>query len=321
MKPYTHFTLDERICLQNSLEIGCSLREIAIKLNRNVSSVSREVKRNRSVQKNHYNSWRATSLYIYRRRKCVRHFLIQPNTELYDYVFDNLSQFWTPEIIAKRGKLDGFNVSPSTIYNALYRDVFVGLTPKSTLRRRGKRRCGARSRLGTITPDHVIGERPIEANLRSRLGDLEGDTVYGGIAKGCLLTLIDRKTRLLIAVVCPNRTKETIEKAFKIARGEIVKYMEMKTITLDNGSEFAAHRQIAKDTNTTVYFADPHSPWQRGSNENINDVLRFFYPKGTNFLKVTQEELNQVVSLINNRPRKCLDYLSPLEFISQKCCT
>lgn len=95
----------------------------------------------------------------------------------------------------------------------------------------------------------------------------------------------------------------------------------IETITLDNGSEFADFKGIEDDLHTTVYFADPHSPWQRGLNENTNDMLRFFFPKGTNFLEVDDEDLQSVVSLINNRPRKCLDYLSPLEFISSKCCS
>lgn len=95
----------------------------------------------------------------------------------------------------------------------------------------------------------------------------------------------------------------------------------IETITLDNGSEFADFLNIEKDLNTTIYFADPHSPWQRGLNENTNDILRFFYPKGTDFLNVPVEEFQNVVHLINNRPRKCLGYLSPIEFLSKKCCT
>jgi IS30 family transposase len=98
-----------------------------------------------------------------------------------------------------------------------------------------------------------------------------------------------------------------------------LKGQQVLSLSLDNGSEFAAFKQIEKELNTIVYFADPHSPWQRGSNENINGLLRFFFPKGTNFLGVTQEELDHVITLINNRPRKCLGWLSPIEFLN-KCC-
>lgn len=97
--------------------------------------------------------------------------------------------------------------------------------------------------------------------------------------------------------------------------------MPVHTITLENGSEFADYKGIEEDLNTTIYFADPYSPWQRGLNENTNDMIRFFFPKGTDFSKVTEEELIAVLCLLNNRSRKCLDYLSSLEFISKKCCT
>jgi IS30 family transposase len=149
------------------------------------------------------------------------------------------------------------------------------------------------------------------------LGDLEGDTVYGAIGKGVLLTLVDRTSRVLYAVCALNRESEIIKKAFETA----LKNVTVKSITLDNGSEFAKFPEIETEHNTTVYFADPRSPWQRGSNENMNGLLRFFFPKGINFLTVTDEELQNVVELINNRPRKCLGWLSPREFIYAKCCT
>jgi IS30 family transposase len=105
--------------------------------------------------------------------------------------------------------------------------------------------------------------------------------------------------------------------AFKRALGDT----PVNSFTFDNGSEFARHREISAQHNAPVYFADPHSPWQRGTNENMNGLIRFFFPKGTDFSKVTKEELQRVIDLINNRPRKCLGWLSPIEFLSLKCCT
>ena len=145
--------------------------------------------------------------------------------------------------------------------------------------------------------------------------------MYGGIGKGCAVTIVDRKSKLLVAAIAPNREKETLRKAFKNAFAQSEIKIPIKTITLDNGSEFADFLNIEKDLDTTIYFADPHSPWQRGLNENTNDILRFFYPKGTDFLNVPVEEFQNVVHLINSRPRKCLGYLSPIEFLSKKCCT
>ena len=101
----------------------------------------------------------------------------------------------------------------------------------------------------------------------------------------------------------------------------LLKDMPVKSISLDNGSEFADFKGIEEDLNTTIYFADPYAPWQRGLNENTNDMLRFFFPKGTDFNSITEDDLLCVLHIINSRPRKCLGFLSPLDFISKKCCT
>jgi len=127
---------------------------------------------------------------------------------------------------------------------------------------------------------------------------------------------------MLYSAKSDSRDSQLIENAFKVSLDGV----EVNSITLDNGSEFARFAQIEKNQNCTVYFADPHSPWQRGSNENINGLIRFFFPKGTDFLSVSQDELDFVISLINNRPRKCLGWLSPFEFVrllenSKFCCT
>lgn len=139
----------------------------------------------------------------------------------------------------------------------------------------------------------------------------------GAIGKGCVLTLVDRKSRMLYTDLRRGHGSEE-------GKQSIMRTVEGKSIlslTLDRGSEFAKFKEIEKGTGITIYFADPHSPWQRGTNENTNDILRFFFPKGTNFYQVTNQQLQQVTTLLNNRPRKCLNWLSPLEFISTKCCT
>ena len=126
---------------------------------------------------------------------------------------------------------------------------------------------------------------------------------------------------MLLAALSKDRNSENIRKAFVNAFKCLDFDIPIESITLDNGSEFSAFEKIEKDLQTTIYFADPHSPWQRGLNENTNDMLRFFFPKGTNFHNVTDEELQAVVALINNRPRKTLDFFSPIEVLSKKCCT
>lgn len=163
--------------------------------------------------------------------------------------------------------------------------------------------------------DSSIHDRPIDADNRSRFGDFEGDTIYGSVGKGYLVTAIDRRSRLLVAAKCEDKTIPVINKAFFDAFAKASKMIKPLTLTLDNGTEFLGFKDIEKENNLKVYFADSHSPWQRGSNENINGLIRFFFPRGTDFRNLPQEQLDSVVSLINNRPRKCLGYLSPIEFI------
>lgn len=146
-----------------------------------------------------------------------------------------------------------------------------------------KKYIGNRKKCNTIHPVHTIHDRPEIVETKSRIGDFEGDTVYGGIGKGCAVTFVDRKSKLLVGSIAISRERNTIRKAISRAFELMEAPMPIETITLDNGSEFADFLNIEKDLGTTIYFADLHSPWQRGLNENTNDLLRFFYPKGTDF--------------------------------------
>ena len=315
MQPYQHFTLSERISLAEKLKEGKSFQRIAKDLGRYASSVSREYNRNKN-KNGTYHPWRATILYICRRKNCVRKPRLADETAR-KFVVSGLNKFWSPEIISARWKLQypEKSLAHTTIYRSVKKKMLPEIAAKTHLRRRGERKNKRNTQ--SILPVHTIHDRPPKAEARQRLGDLEGDTVYGGIAKGCLVTLVDRTSRYLYAALSPSRDSKIITQKFKAALGDV----SPKSITLDNGSEFADFLNIEKNHQTTVFFADPHSPWQRGSNENINGLIRFFYPKGTNFHAVPPGELDHVLSLINNRPRKCLGWLSPIEFVSKKCCT
>lgn len=317
MKSYNHFTLEERESLSELYREKKSIRKIAEELGRSPSSVSREIKRNFSKKRKRYTPWGATVNYIVRRKNCKRKYkLAEP--ELCGYVKTGLEQFWSPEEISGRGALEGYDISFSTIYRAIKRKLIPEITAKQNLRRRGKKRYNHSINCNSIHPEHTIHERPQIVEEKQRIGGFEGDTVLGAIAKGCIATYVDRKSKLLVAALCTTKQSEEIVSATT----EVFKRNNLRayTITYDNGSEFAEFAQIEKNLNVTVYFADTHAPWQRGLNENTNGLLRFFYPKGTDFTKITQEELDEVVNLINNRPRKCLGYLSPLEFF-HSCCT
>jgi IS30 family transposase len=315
MQPYQHYTLSERESLAEKIKEGKSMRQIARELGRSPSSVSREIKRNWSQKRNRYSPWGATVKYIQRRKKCVRKPRLA-DEETRGFVTKGLESYWSPEIISARWAMEhpGVTLCHSTIYRALKRKKLKGFSAKTHLRRHGKRQNHHNSQ--TIHPEHTIHERPEAAALRQRLGDMEGDTVYGGVGKGCAVTVVDRMSRVLYAALSPSRDSGLIAEAFD----EALNGAAVNTLTLDNGSEFAKFPEIEKNLGTTVYFCDKHSPWQRPTNENTNGLLRFFFPKGTDFTAVDRDHFQHVLALINNRPRKCLGWLSPLEFFSAKCC-
>lgn len=318
---YTHFTLEERESLALLLAEGKTQSQIARELGRHRSTIKREIERNYSKTKQRYNPVRATICYIIRRKKCVRRPVITEESELYNYILSRLQVFWPPEVIAQRGRAEGYNIACSTIYRAIRKGLFGKLAAKKYLRRRGKNRNLSHKNSNVVHPVHTIHDRPAIVETKERFGDWEGDTVYGAVGKGCLVTNVDRKSKLLVAARSPSRKQEDIRNAFRRAFQMMEADIPVETLTLDNGSEFAGFLDIEMDLDTTIYFTDRHAPWQRGLNENTNDLIRFFFPKGTNFLLVTDDEVAEVVHLINSRPRKCLAYLSPLEFISKSCCT
>lgn len=312
--PYTHFTLEERKYLQKLLEEGLSGNKIAAALGRSPSSISRELKRNSSknpkkpTNRANYHHWRAHSLAMMRRRD-HRRTALPPESFKRDYVCRGLSLFWSPEQIANRLRKDfpGQIVGISTIYRYLRRGDLPGFSRKTHLRRRGKRKVNRSVNYNTIQPDRTVLEWPEEIAQRTVIGHFEGDSVLGKPGTGGILTFVDRASRYLFAAKIDSKAAEPTRKAIV----KLLKDVKVRSITLDNGCEFAQFRQIEEKLDTLVYFAEPHKPWQRGTNENTNGLLRFFFPKGCDFRAVSQEALDSVVDLINSRPRKCLGWKTP----------
>ena len=316
---YTHFTLEERKYLQQLLSEGYGIRKAAYALGRAPSSVSREIKRNAAKYKPHktsdnkyrYHHWRAQNLYIRRRRKQHRQ-AIKPNSEEWNYIVAGLRKFWSPEVICGRWHKqfpDRKTLSVSTIYRYIRLKKFPQITAKKHLRRRGKRFVNRKANYNSIQPDRIIPEWPEEIRTRIRVGDWEGDTVYGGIGKGFLVTLVDRKTRYLrMGILASRAATET-----RLVIERLLEGLPVNSISLDNGSEFSEFRMLEKHLKALVYFAEPHKPWQRGTNENTNDVVRFFFRKGFDFRTVSDDDIQLVEDLINNRPRKCLQWKTPAE--------
>jgi len=320
---YTHFTLEERKYLQQLLSEGLSFRKIAAILERDPSTISREVNRNKAKYKPHrkpdnrywYNHWHAYKCYIRRRREQNRQAL-KPGTPEWEYIIAGLQQYWSPETICGRWHKEYPERKPlcvSTIYRYIRLGRFPKITAKQHLRRRGKRIQTRNANYNSIQPDRIIPQWPEEIRDRIRIGDWEGDTVYGGVGKGLLVTLVDRKSRHLKMGLLASRTAEDTRKVIeKLLRG-----LPVKSVSLDNGSEFPEFRKLEAHLHALVYFAEPHKPWQRGTNENTNDIVRFFFPKGFDFRTVTDEDIQLVEDLINNRPRKCLGWKTPAEILEE----
>lgn len=212
---YTHLTLEERKYLQKLLSEGYSQRKIAAILERSPSTISREIQRNRAKWKPHqkpdnpywYNHWRAQNLYIRRRREQQR-MALHPGTEAWEFIIAGLKQYWSPEAIAGRWHLEYPERKPlcvSTVYRYIKKSLFPKITPKTHLRRRGKRIQTRNANYNSIQPERIIPQWSEEIRQRARIGDWEGDTVYGGVGKGFLVTQVDRKSRFLRAGLLAKR--------------------------------------------------------------------------------------------------------------------
>lgn len=311
---YTHFTLEEREYLQQKRREKWSIRKIAYSMNRSPSSISREIKRN-SETDGRYRPFRADA-HARTRRKNSRKARLIPGSPEWIYVIDKLTLFWSPEAISGRWSLDNPTLAPisySTIYRYINKGALPNISRKTHLRRHGNKKRIKKGLYVTIKPDRIIPQWPKTITTRNRYGDWEGDTVAGKIGTGLITTLVDRKSRYLLAKKIETKTSaEQLETIVSLLENHPV-----KSLSFDNGVEFAAHREIEQQLATKVYFAEPHKPWQRGTNENTNDILRFFFPKGSDFTKVTQDDVDKAVYLINNRPKKCLGWKTPAEVYSR----
>lgn len=302
---YHHLTTFERGRIQELLSLGYSHRKIAQKLDRHRSSIDREVRRNATITG--YVGESAQSAYVIRRThskpkgKCTEN--------LVAVITEKLLSTWSPEQIANTVTLG--IVSFKTIYNWLYSDRLSAITVQN-LRQKGKRRkAEKRGKFSMGTP---ISERPEEVKSRATFGHWELDSMVSsrGESKGCFATFVERKSRLYTAFKTPDRTAVSMQDAI-MGLYKVLPKGAFKTGTTDRGKEFACCTSIKEQLSLTLYFADPYSSWQRGSNENSNGLLREFYPKKTNLALVEQEELTHNLFLINSRPRKCLGWKSPIQ--------
>ena len=314
---YQHFTAKERHTLMYLLHWKLSYREIGRRLNRHHTSIAREAKRNRR-QGGHY--WdEAAHRSATARRVMPRHKRKQEHEPLFAYVLNQLQEDWSPETISGRLKIDfpfslKMRVSAESIYRWVYQDAVRGGTLyQHFLRRHKKRRTQCGSDLRGLIPGRIsIQERPVGVELRRRFGHWESDSVEGAKGSGGIATHVERKSRFLVAARLRDKKASTFSEATITSFKQIPKRWR-KTFTVDNGKEFAMFKATEEATGMNVFFADPYSPWQRGTNENTNGLLRHYFPKGIDWRHVSEKMLAEVVEKLNNRPRKCLSYRTPNE--------
>lgn len=319
---YTHVSLGERYVIYHLSLYGLSQREIGRRLNRHHSTIGREIGRNGprfpgSVYVPEAAQSRAAAR-LHRARHCRR----REHGRLRRYVVSRLRRDWSPEQVAGRLRLDHpsdarMRVSPETIYQWVYRDAIAGGDLFLRLRRRHRRR-RKQGRYGGgrgLIPGRVgIAERPGIVASRARFGDWEADTLEGARGKGGIASVVERKSRYLLAAPLADKSAASLAKGVIHAFRRIPRPAR-KTMTVDNGKEFARFKTIEQRTGLTVFFADPYAAWQRGSNENSNGLLRQYFPKRSDLRSLTYDQLADALQKLNHRPRKCLGYQSPHEVI------
>jgi IS30 family transposase len=308
----------ERIQIADLLAAKTSVRGIAAELKRAPSTISREIRRNRDPD-GRYRPYHAE--HAARRRACKpRARRIAGDEALAEVVQRLLSRRWSPEQVAHELRVL-FADQPSrwlckeTIYQAIY-DTAVALT-RPVRRRRRRRRLLGLQRRGRLTAMRMIEERPAEVEDRVQAGHWEGDLIMGAANRSAIGTLVERTTRFLILLPFTEgiATTEGVRQAITAALADQPAGLR-RTLTWDQGKELALHPQITAATGTGVFFCDPHSPWQRGSNENMNGLLRDYFPKGTDLSVHTAQDIVRIAAEVNDRPRKTLAWQRPAELFA-----
>ena len=310
MSMYKHFTLKDRFTLATLLQADYEQQDIAVFLGRSSSSIARELLRNSKVNGDYEARHAHRQASLRRQESKITSRKIENTPELAKRIEDRLDPLVSPEVIAH----DEI-VCHQSIYAWLARSR-TDLMFKLPQHGKKRRRYGTKRAIKQGWTKHVrsINERFIGANNRSRLNHFEGDTVK--LKGGALLTHTDRKSRFEIVHLAPNEGADFAQNTVC----QDLYLQKAKSITYDRGSSFALWRMIEQGTGTKVFFADPRSPWQRGTNENTNQRLRRVFPKGTQYSSINREDIIKNVWLMNHTKRKCLNWHTPCQ-VFKRCCT
>jgi len=324
MASYNHLTTHERELIFLYHGFGFSYRRIGRFIKRSPSTIMREIKRH-STKKRAYSPSIAQRTYTKNKKCCGRKRLLDnsPLKESIRQLF--LEEQWSPEQISQRIRLEnnGKSVSYNTIYRSIYRGLFNdGFTKDSKgarrkLRRKGKPKKSSLDGRSMFKNAPKIADRPIEAEKRTEIGHWEADTVIGVPGKSCIVTLVDRKSRFLLAKKTPRKDSNSVKEAI-IHLFSTIQQSNLKTITPDRGLEFMRYKEFSNAYGINCFFADPYSPWQRGTNENTNGLLREYLPKRQDLTDVPDRSIDVFISKLNLRPKKCLGWKTPYEVFYDK---
>ena len=328
-REYEHLSYEERSTIALGLQQGLSLRAIARALGRSPSTISRESRRNAPAAP--YNCKFAHQRYQRRRKYSRPAPKLQARSALFETVCELLRKRWSPQQIAAHlatvhGSRRSQRVSHETIYTCIYAQ------PKGELRReligclrmaRAKRwpRSRGVDRRGEIADLLSIHVRPPQVNERQFPGHWEGDLIKGAANLSAVGTLVERSSRLLMLAKLPHPQPATAAHVLQAFSDKLLSIAQpmRQTLTYDRGKEMARHGELSERTGVAVYFCDPHSPWQRGTNEHTNGLLRQFFPKGTDFARISHRQVARAERLLNERPRKRLGYRTPQEVLAKNC--
>jgi len=306
---YKQLTCQQRYTIYSMKKNNFTQTEIAQVVGVHKSTIGREFKRNNS-QRGYRNQY-AHHQALHRRKGKASCRILQSEWELVEKL---IKEDWSPEQISGRLKHEHeINISHEWIYQYILADKQSGGSLYSHLRcqKKRKKRYGSKDRRGSIKNRVSIDERPAIVDKRSRIGDWEGDTIIGKNHKQAIVTLAERKSRRVRIQKVDTKRAAEVSLAIKNLLSDHEKHL--LTLTLDNGKEFAYHEELAKHLGADIYFAHPYSSYERGLNENSNGLIRQYFPKGSDFTNITEDQIKMVEDKLNNRPRKCLGFLTPNE--------
>jgi len=306
-------TQKERYHIWASLKRGIKQKEIAASIGVHPSTICREIQRNRDAVTDEYHYAFAQTKSQKRQKAKAKYSVL--TSKVKTYIKTKLKEDWSPEQIAGRMRLDiGFVICHETIYRYIYYNKSRGGRLYKHLRHKNKKyhsRSNHYQRRGIIINRVSIDKRPKVVEKKNRIGDFEIDTVIGRHHIGALVTVVDRKSKFTLIKKVASKKAEEVTRALVTMLTPLKPIT--KTITSDNGKEFAYHKEVSEALDTSFYFAHPYSSWERGLNEHTNGLIRQYLPKKTDFTQISKEEIITIQDKLNHRPRKVLNYKTPYE--------